>query len=326
MRQDLHVDDCPIRAGREDEGDKDDMKVAIGLDIGGTKIAAGVVDSRGDVLTSRRIPTGADGTEILGQVVTLVTELRTWTASRNCVLSGCGIGTAGVIVNNKIASANTLIPGWAGQPLSANVESAIEAPVVVLNDVHASALGEYFAFHRPAPHSLAVVAIGTGVGGAFVLDGRLLQGNHGLAGSIGHIPSVIQHGRRCACGATDHVESYVGGRAMEDEYAAETGVRLTLHEIARRAGSNDGIAARLIREAGEVLGNALTTIAEILDPRIIILNGGVIAIGHPLLDPAYAILRNDAMLSGRVPDIAISSLHGRAAIIGAASAALNPDR
>lgn len=191
------------------------MRCFLGVDVGGTKTAAAVVDACGRVLLSSVVATparlgGAAVLEAAGAGAALTLERARAEGLRP---EACGAGVAGVIgPDGVVTSATEALPGWAGVDVRSGLAAATGLPVRVVNDVHALALGEARFGAAADARSVLVVAVGTGVGGAFVHDRRLVAGRSGTAGSIGHTPVAGREGRRCPCGAEDHLEAYASVR------------------------------------------------------------------------------------------------------------------
>ncbi|MFT8593798.1 MAG: ROK family protein [Bifidobacterium sp.] len=305
--------------------DADSSRIAIGMDIGGTKLEAAIVTLSGDVIESVKVPTASNGPAVLAQAIAVATNLKSIVNSRGMVAAACGVGTAGVVDKNAIVSANSLIPGWAGQPLQAELESRLGIPTHVINDVYAVAIRECLIGVGRNQPSTFVTAVGTGVGSALVLNGKLWEGEHGLAGSLGHIPSMVREGRACACGAIDHVESYAGGRAIEKEFAKRCGRKVKMPEIAAMARSGDTIANQLLDTAGLVLGQALASVAALIDPKCVVLDGGMMALGDLLLNPVRELMKREAMISGLAIPLSVTPTGTHAGVVGAALHALSQE-
>ncbi|TDD07771.1 ROK family protein [Nonomuraea deserti] len=188
------------------------------MDIGGTKIAAGLVTDRGAVLRREQAPTPAR--QGRHAVVDTVTRL-----ARELGLDGVaavGVGTAGVVDpgGRTIVGATDAIRDWAGTPLARLLEAALGVPVVVRNDVQAFLAGELAV---STWRTALGVTVGTGIGGAVAVDGVVVRGAHGAAGHLGHVPVPEAEGLRCACGGTGHVEAVAGGPAMTARLEAVSG-------------------------------------------------------------------------------------------------------
>ena len=226
----------------------------LAVDIGGTKILAGLVGPDGAASAMRQVPTPAqEGPEA---IIAAVLGLCRGILAQAPGVSACGVGTAGVVGRDgAITSATDLLKDWAGTPLGERLQVELGLPVTVLNDVHATGFCEARIGAAAGAASALVVAVGTGIGGSLVLDGRLVPGRNGIAGSVGHVPSPLRQGRRCSCGALDHVEAYASGPAMEAEYTRRTGKVMDLRRIAALT-QGDEVARAVIGEGAAALGTA----------------------------------------------------------------------
>ncbi len=311
------------------------MALCIGVDIGGTKIAAGVVDEDGTLVASARRPTPADGaTGIVRVCGDLVTELR-----RSYEVSALGIGAAGFVDSQRstvIFAPNVM---WRNEPLRARLEAVTGLPTVIENDANAAAWAEArFGAAQGAPDCV-VVTIGTGIGGGIIVGGRLLRGSGGFAAEIGHI-TVKLHGRRCGCGRFGCWERYGSGRALVHEARElamydpqRAGRRLELGggtpegitglHVTQAAKEGDEAAIECFDMVGEWIGIGLSDLASVLDPQVFVLAGGVSEAGELVRRPAVAGL--EANLSGLpyrpLPRVLLATLGNDAGIIGAADLA-----
>ncbi len=185
------------------------MALAIGVDIGGTKVAAGVVDEAGEVLETVRRPTPSrDVDETEDTICAVVTEL----AARHEVVA-VGIGAAGWIANDRATVLFSPHLAWRNEPLRDALGDRIGLPVVVENDANAAAWAEYRFGAARGERVVCCVTLGTGIGGGLVVSGVLFRGAHGVAAEYGHM-TVVPGGRRCACGNRGCWEMYASGRAL----------------------------------------------------------------------------------------------------------------
>ena len=293
---------------------------ALAVDIGGTKILAGLVAPDGAASATRQVPTPAQE----GPDAIIAAVLGLWRgilAEAPAGISACGVGTGGVVGRDgSIASATDLIKDWAGTPLGERLQAELGLPVTVLNDVHATGFCEARIGSAAGAASALVVAVGTGVGGSLVLDGKLVPGRNGIAGSVGHAPSPLRQGRRCSCGALDHVEAYASGPAMEAEYARRTGKVMDLRWIAALA-PGDEVARAVIVEGAAALGTAIAGANNVADVEIVAIGGGVAGLGEAFLEPLRGAYRADALGPGKETPI-VAAQHGHlACLIGAGLAA-----
>lgn len=269
----------------------------VGIDIGGTKIAALLVSEEGAVLARGSVPApaalggGAMAEAAAGLVRALVAEA-------DMTLVAAGVGAAGVIEHETgtIRAASATFVGWAGFPLADELEARLGVPVRVENDVNAFLLGEAAADGRTDRDVLGVM-LGTGVGGALIIDGELHHGPHGAAGEIGHTPGYSD--LVCTCGQTGHLETLASGTSIALRYQERTaGQVLDAREVADRARSGDADAIAVFDAAGRALSLACASAATILDLPCAIVGGGVTA-AWDLLAPAIArTLRTDSPVSG----------------------------
>ncbi|MEZ5190396.1 MAG: ROK family protein [Schumannella sp.] len=283
----------------------------VGVDVGGTKLAA-ARDEPGAELVVVPTPRGAEA------IVTAIVELVRRVGEGS--LDGVGVGSAGTFdERGTVVAATDLIPGWSGMPLADRLSGELGVPVVALNDVHATALGETAAGAGRGFARVLVAATGTGLGGAFVRDGEVDVGAHGSAGSLGHI-ALPGLDRVCSCGLSGHAEPYASGPGMERSFFEATGVAASLPEIHELMLAGDPAAVAAIESGGRVLGRALATAAALIDPGLVVVGGGPARLGDLLLGPARAAYRADA--PALLADVAIvpAALGTRAAVVGAHAA------
>ena len=307
------------------------MGLTIGVDVGGTKIAAGVVDEEGRILSRLRRESPATDSDAMQETIAgLIHEL-----AADHDVEAVGVGAAGFVDVSRSTVLFTPNLAWRDEPLKADMERLTRLPVVVENDANAAAWGE-FAFGAAADaDDLLLVTVGTGVGGGIVLDGRLHRGTFGIAAEIGHL-RVVREGRLCPCGNRGCWEQYASGRALvrdAREAAANTEGAAAL--VARAGGDPEAITGPMITTAaqegdpfaverlgvlGMWLGEGIASLAAVLDPGVVVIGGGVSAAGDMLLDPIREHFR--ANLTGRShrPELAIraAALGNDAGLIGAA--------
>jgi glucokinase len=303
---------------------------AIGIDIGGTKVAAALVTPAGELHCRTVFPTasahGRD--ELLGRLAEVIAQLRAQAPALGLSLVGVGVSTTGHIDSRQgLVLYSGLVPGWTGTPVRWHLEERCELPVVVLNDGHALALAEHqLGAARGFDHVLCV-AVGTGVGGGLILDGRLYQGARGLAGLLGH--TVLDHrGRRCSCGKIGCLEAYAAGLRIEQEYRRLARLparrRMPLEQVALLARAGDTAALEAIRRGAYALGAGIASLANALNPQAIVIGGGVAAIGplwfEPLRETILARVRHTI---GEGLQVLPAQLGPDAGLAGAGLAALD---
>lgn len=309
------------------------MGLAIGVDIGGTKIAAGVVDDEGNVLAKGKIATPArDSDAVVESVVTLVKRFLETHPDVQCV----GIGAAGLVDSDR--SIVRLAPnlGWTDVPLRAAVENATGLSAVVENDANAAAWGEYRFGAGRGYDDLCVVTVGTGIGGGLIAGGKLQRGSNGMAAEFGHL-RVERDGRMCGCDRPGCWEQYASGnalvrttRAYAYERRAEANLLLSLgdgtpegirgKDITKAALAGDPVALEAFDELGHWLGYGMAELAAVLDPTAFVIGGGVSEAGDILITPTRnSFLENVVGRQHRgVPAIVGASLGNTAGLVGAA--------
>ena len=273
------------------------MTHTVGVDIGGTKIAAGLVDENGRVLARERTESPAtDPAEIVRTVGELVRSL-----AGTGPVEAVGVSAAGFV--DKARAMIVFAPNlaWRDEPLKRLLEEELDLPVVVENDANAAAWGEFTFGAGEDVEDLLMLTVGTGVGGGIVIDGELMRGGFGMGAEVGHI-TMVPGGVRCGCGNLGCLESYGSGsalvrvsreRAVADGDSAKgllagaggdrdgiTGPRVT-----EAAGAGDSFAIARLAELGDWLGQGVATLTAVLDPNVVVIGGGVSEAGDLLLDP-----------------------------------------
>lgn len=301
-------------------------RVAIGVDVGGTKTAAAVVDETGAVLHGAVVLTPArdGGPAVLEAACELARELVGWAEDAGDVeradVIGCGVGVAGVVnPDGVVTQATDSLPGWVGVDVAAGFRAATGLPVGVVNDVHALALGEARFGAATGAESALVVAVGTGVGGAYVRRGELLAGSTGTAGSIGHVPVRGTERRRCPCGALDHLEAYASGPSIVARYVERGGVAVRLEAVLEQAVAGDRRAADVVADAGMYLGEALAAALNLLDPQVVVIGGGAAHSGDLLLGPMRTAAAAHALPGPRSAPVVTAGGLRHGSVVGAAS-------
>lgn len=302
----------------------------VAIDLGGTKIAGAVVRYEADdaapvVVARTTTPTDArrGGEAVLASVIEVAREM---IAACDEKPAGIGIAAAGCISpdDGSVFYANDIMPGWSGQPLAVAVREACDLPVAAMGDVHGHALGETRWGGAKGLSSCLFVAAGTGMGGAYVVDGKVLRGAHGAAGHIGHILHPAASGFTCACGSDGHVESVTSGTGIGALYQGVSIMDPAFDpvidggEVSRRAEAGEEKAAETLALAGRALGESIASMVNILDPAAIVLTGTVTRAGaawRAALEEGY---RSQAMVPMRDTPILEATLGGDAPLIGAA--------
>lgn len=308
---------------------------AIGVDIGGTKIAAGVVDDDGRILAQLRRDT--DPTlpgEIERTVVEVVTALR-----EEHAVAAVGVAAAGFVSDDRATVMFAPNIAWRDYPLRERLEPFIDLPVVVENDANAAGWAEFrFGAGRDV-RDMVMLTVGTGLGGAVIVDSALLRGAHGVAAEIGHI-RMVPDGHMCGCGHPGCWEQYASGRALTRqaraaavafperatallELAGGEARKIKGPYVTYAAQQGDPLALELLAELGAWLGAGTADLVAVLDPAVVVIGGGVASAGDLLLGPVRAAFENALSARGHRPEprIALAEMQNDAGIVGAADLA-----
>lgn len=311
---------------------------AIGVDIGGTKIAAGVVDESGNILAQTRHDTEADDVLSIDRAIADVyAELA---ASHE--VGAMGLAAAGFVSPDRTSVLFAPNIAWREYPLAERVRALIgndDVAIVVENDANAAGWAEFqFGVGRDATDML-MLTVGTGLGGAVVADRSLVRGRWGVAAEVGHM-RVVPGGHYCGCGHEGCWEQYASGTALvrdgqsaviaQPDRAARLldlcdgdAEKLTGPQITQAAQDGDDLAIELLANLGRWIGEGAATVAALLDPELIVIGGGVGAAGDLLLRPIRRAFADQLSARGHRPEAAIElAAHGNeAGIIGAADLA-----
>jgi glucokinase-like ROK family protein len=304
-----------------------------GIAIGATGLSVGVTDGRLTTLAiSHRDCDIRQGPE---QVLALALETTRKLMAEVGVdaLSGAGVGVPGPVdFHRGVSVSPPIMPGWDGYPVRDAVSRELGCPVVLDNDVNVLAVGEQHAGVAKAAQDFLFVKIGTGIGCGIVVGGELYRGVDGCAGDIGHI-RVDDFGPTCACGNTGCLEAFAGGAALARDaaVAARAGrsevlaallaanAELSAVDVGSAAAQGDPVAVQLIRESGRRIGQVLASLVSFFNPSLIVLGGGVTAVGHSLLAEIRGVTyrRSLPLATGNLP-IVLSELGSEGGVIGAA--------
>jgi glucokinase len=307
------------------------------VDIGGTKVAGGVVDEDGRILAQHRLKTPARDAEATTDAIVSVVETLT---SRHDGVEAIGLGIAGFVdASRSVVYFAPNLLGWRDGPLRDEVEKRVGLPVVVENDANAAAWGEARFGAGREERYIVCVTLGTGVGGGIVVDRELFRGGFGVGAEIGHI-QMVEGGRPCGCGQRGCWEQYASGgalvryareRAAEERENAEillslgdgTPEGITGRHVTRAAHQGDSVALAAFAELGHWVGQGLADLAAVLDPECFVLGGGVSEAGDVLLKPTAAAFEQLLTGRGRRPlaEVVLAQLGNDAGLVGAADLA-----
>jgi glucokinase len=311
------------------------MTLACGIDVGGTKIAGGVVDEDGTVVEELRVESPAtDADAIESAIADLVSELR----SRHAI-EAVGVGAAGYVDKARAVVLFAPNVAWRNEDLKGELEKRVDLPVVIENDANAAAWGEFRFGAGHDVEDLMLVTVGTGVGGGLVLDGEVYRGANGVGAEIGHM-RVVPNGILCGCGKHGCFEQYASGSALvrEARALALSGAMIAQRMLRQAGGDLNKITGPLITEVarqgdpgaiqqlaelGRWLGEGVASLTEVLDPAVVVVGGGVSEADELLLDPTREAFAGQLVGRGfrPIPEIRKARLGNRAGLIGAADLA-----
>jgi predicted NBD/HSP70 family sugar kinase len=252
-----------------------------GLDIGGTKTLAVLVDCEGEVLARARVATGGAGTEgVLASARRALEAVTEEGGASAGDLSAAGVGIPGLVDADRGTVTHAVNLGIDGRPfaIGPRLAETLRVPVAVENDVNLAALGAAVALGEGRPADLALLSVGTGVAAGVVIDGRIHRGAHGVAGEIGHLP-LADDGPRCECGGVGCLEAVASGAVLAQRWPGEAPAVSLVRAAA--AGDPDAVALRDL--LADRLARALLLLALTFDPAALVIGGGVADAGEPLV-------------------------------------------
>lgn len=310
------------------------MRYVVGVDLGGTKTAAGVVGEDGSVLFTDQVPTlnRAGGEAILDATAGLVRGLIAAAATDGVTVEAVGVGSAGVInaAEGSVISATDAILGWSGTHITAGLQSRLGLPAAVVNDVHAHALGEALYGAGAGAGTALMVAFGTGVGGSFVVDGHPLLGHRFVGGHVGHFASPLAQHRGtplpCSCGHAGHVEAIASGPAIHAAYLRLGGSAALsdTKDVFASARAGDELALSVIATAAAAAGQAVGGLVNILDPAVVVISGGLADAGDLWWADMERAMRSELLAPLAEVPVTRAALGNAAAMVGAASLVFGP--
>lgn len=315
---------------------------ALGVDIGGTKIAAGIIDDDGQILAQVRHATDPEDAEAIDRsIADAINEL-----SGTYEVDVIGLAAAGFCSPDRQSVLfGTNIAAWREYPLARSVSDLVDKDrtdrrrIVVENDANAAGWAEFRYGPARDASDMLMLTVGTGLGGAIVINGELVRGKFGVGAEVGHM-RIVPDGRFCGCGHAGCWEQYASGSALVRdaqaavvaypnraerllELAGGDGAQISGPDITKAAFEGDELALELFTHLGHWLGAGAASVAALLDPEIIVIGGGVCEAKNILLDPTKAAFREHLSAGGHRPlaQIQLASLGNEAGIVGAADLA-----
>jgi len=309
---------------------------AVGVDVGGTHIGVGLVERTGRVVNEAMVLTPKDGPfAVLDAVIGLVSE--TTAGTHPSEIAGIGVGLPAQIDSLRQTVEFCANLPLAGVDVRALIASGTRHTVTLANDCHCAGIGEARFGVAKGVRDFVMITLGTGVGGALFLGGRPYRGSRGLGGEIGHVV-VNLDGPPCSCGGLGHIESYLGspaiaarGKEAARAYSGEA-IRsraggdpdaVRAEHVVRAAVAGDDIARSILLELGDILGQALVGIVNLLNPRLIVVGGGIGESAGMLVARAAEVIHKEALAGRRDVQVVHAILGNDAGILGAAALAFD---
>ena len=316
----------------------------LGIDLGGTKIVAGLVDREGRIVSRQHSSTQASkGREIVvRRLIDVASQLLTAEGIDRKQVAAIGVAAPGPIdARSGVVTAPPNLPGWRDVPLGRLIQDELGLSTSLENDGNAAALGEHlFGAGRGADHMIYVTA-STGIGGGFILDGRLYRGSTGAAAEVGHM-TILPHGPRCGCGNRGCLEALASGTAIAREArervsrGAPTLIaelaegdlnRISAEMVSRAAEGGDAEANEILDQAMIYLGVGMANLVNLFNPRLLVIGGGLTKMGARLFDPVRRIVDRQAFpAAASAVEITRAQLGDDVGLLGAAAVAMTAIR
>jgi glucokinase len=310
------------------------MAIVLALDVGGTKLAAAVVDEAGRILGRGLVPspTGTDPEVLYEALIACAAAAMRGADTQPGELAGIGVGAAGPMVwpTGEVSPLN--MPAWRGFPLRKRLAAEFDTErVLIHNDAVGLVVGEHWKGAGAGTANLLGMTVSTGVGGGLILDGRLYHGTSGNAGHIGHVV-VEPDGPACACGGRGCLEAVASGpntvrHALDDGWRPKAGVAADGVALAAAAAAGDPVALRNLARAGRAVGTAIASCANLLDVQVAAIVGGFSKSGPAFWEPLrLAFATHAGFPFAAACRVVPGQLGGDAGLLGAAAFVLVPDR
>lgn len=306
------------------------MEYAIGIDLGGTSVKAALVDELGGTFFENVLPSFASvsASAVLGQLAKAASALREKADANGWTVRGIGLGTPGIVdeTNRMVLGGAENISGWENIDVATPLEERTGLPVVIGNDANMMGIGETrYGAAKGCTH-VVFLTVGTGIGGAVIIDGKLFSGYANRGTELGHVP-LIADGEQCACGATGCLEHYASTSALvrrfselakEQSPVSDTPVNGEM--IVRLYQEGSPVAVRCMNEHFFYLGRGIAGFINIFSPQRVVIGGGISEAGPFYIEEIRKVVRQQVMSSCAVnTEIVASSLGNRAGLVGAAS-------
>lgn len=296
--------------------------LAVGIDLGGSHIAAALVSSQGKIKYKKtifftKLPNGKQGLILIKQLITDILS-----RVSGDYLTGIGLALPGCVDYKRgvVLADSPNLPPWKGTRVKEVLTKTFKIPVLVDNDANLAAWGEKQWGAGKKSRNLICLTLGTGVGGGIIIDNEIYRGSHWYAGEIGHM-TILAGGPVCSCGKRGHLESLVSGTAIVKQYNLRTLKHCnTAKEVFNKARNGDKIARAVVHQTVRFLGLAIASLVNIFDPEVVVIGGGVAKAGTILFNPLPQVVNANIRLHPyRKPRILPARLGENAGLLGAAA-------
>lgn len=310
------------------------MCYCLGVDIGGTTVKLGIFNEDGTVVEKWEIPTHTenDGERILSDIAAAIEEKTAAHHLEHSACLGIGVGVPAPVTSDGVVNGSANL-GWKYKEVRQELEKLTGIPVVVGNDANVAALGEMWKGAGKGRRNMIMITLGTGVGGGIIVGGKVIIGEHGAGGEVGHICVNYSETDHCGCGNQGCLEQYASAtgivrlakQKMEQETRKTllTEQEITAKSIFDAVKEKDAVAMEVAEQFGEYLGNGLAILASIADPAVFVIGGGVSKAGDVLLSYVKKYYQKRAFFANKQVEFVLASLGNDAGIYGAAKLALD---
>ena len=312
-------------------------RYGFGIDLGGTTCKLGLFQVDGTLMEKWEIPTDTreNGKNVLPDIAASVEEkIRQHHISREQII-GAGIGVPGAVNNEGVVN-RCINLGWGIVPVSKELSSLLSVPVYTANDANVAALGEAWKGSGNGYSSIAMITLGTGIGGGVVLDGQIINGFHGAAGELGHIVVNPEEQDACNCGNHGCIEQYASATGIvrqarkqlaesREDSVLRKEQNLSAKSVFDAAKAGDALAKKIAAEVCNMLGRVIGTICNVINPEAVIIGGGVSRAGEILLELVQEGFQDSVFHASRDTVIRLASLGNDAGIYGAMKLLLNKE-
>ena len=319
-------------------------KFAIGVDLGGTKIGAALVNNHGDIKEYIKNPTHAQQGKdvVISRIKETINQLINKSRVNVDNISGIGIGVPGQLdARTGIVYSAPNLPGWKEVPICRIIKESFQMPVTLENDANAAAWGEKIFGVGQGIREMVCLTLGTGIGGGLIFNGKIYHGNKFAAGEVGHI-IVNKDGPHCNCGGVGCLETYSSATGIRDRifdrvkklnknnpdsFLKSDIDNISLSDIFKRARQGDPLVKDIVEDAIEYLGVGITILVNLLNPEMVVLVGGIANEGDKLLLPVKNYVFGRAMkIVLEDLQIVLGKLKGQAGVLGAAALLWHSDK